>query len=103
MFNFSTLPSNVSQGVKLMPDIVRRESVEIVAETILKTPTPSRKRKFSTRSKSTSSRMPLRYQAGLTPSRAFKWTCVPEASRKEKSPTSRYFHAICFNIICSCT
>jgi len=102
MFNFSTLPSKVSTTIKLMPDITRRESVEIVGETILKTP-EVKKRRFSTRSKSTSngsrSKMMMRYQTTLTPSRAFKWASGPEARKRHEKPlpsSGRYFHAICY-------
>ena len=84
MFN-STLPSSIAKDVKMMPDILtRRESVEIVAESVLQQ-TPSKKRKFSSRSKST--RM---YQSTLTPSRAFKW------SMPVQETSANYFHGLCY-------
>lgn len=93
-----SFPSNTLNMKKIthiqIEPMQRQESIEIVGESFIESPqnTPVKKNRRHT----TTTKINMRYNTTLTPSKMFKWQTAMEDASPRSKISGRYFHAICY-------
>lgn len=95
-----SFPSNTLNMKKVthlqMEPMQRQESIEIVGESFIESPQPTPRRNFRKMSTRSTSRINVRYNPTLTPSKMFKWQAMTDETGTRSKISTRYFHAICY-------